>query len=627
MFELFGLIPILKICSVIFVISFVSFLLGGFVTNRTTNNNAISLFIGLTTLLAIISIVNSGGLTIFSPSLVCILLLFKPKYSLSEFDWRKSLHCAVQFFGFFIPFLVVELIRQSYFSNEIVYSGFGDYQFYTDTAQNIWQSGIESSLAYLSHYNISTSANIYHYYDLYLLVPVFILKIPPLLGYFFYYLPFVYSLAAYSLFSLSTTKKNIFLVFLASFFALHVIGLDFNDFSNFKRLTAVQYPKACFIIFPLLLMDLRKQWSLNKVLITATFLSLMINPLIFLLIGLTSLVIFFIYKSSNEDKFISFFNWEYLIIYGVFILYFIYIFSSKSDNSVLFTFMDNVSFIDYLAGVRNRFVGYAGVIKKLPVLLLCGIILAYHFYKNKTIDFSLAFITMCFLIGHVVCSLMYNHYEGMQFFNLPFVALMAAYFFFTIEKAINTKLLLIKVSTIILFLAFIANHVVGGFTLFTKPTFTFATSVNYNKKIKNAVSNYNEINALFFVYYSENVHWIRTIPYLTYELGYMNLYQNVNCLIPTDPNMFLNSPSVKYNAINLISRGPFSLHCQELNLKPTSIYDKAYEIAVRSFIEKHNINVLVFESEVYIPDWVETLNPKVIVKPQDKIDVHEAYFL
>jgi hypothetical protein len=627
MFELFGFLPLVKILGIVFFLFYFSFLIGRFISWESTENKGLQFFIGLSSILSVVAIINSLGLTVFTPSFISILVLFKPKIKFSNLNWQKAFKCTLQLFGLFIPFLLIELYRQSFFSKEFFNAGFGDYQFYIDTAQNIWKEGVESSLAYLTHYDLPTATNIYHYYDLYLLVPIFIFEIPPLIGYFFYFLPLVYSIAVFSLFQISKSRKNRLLILLIAFFSIHIPGIEIPELVSFKRLTMIHYPKACFMIFPVLILTLRDKWGLNKTLVAATFLSLMLNPLIFINIGATSLSMFFLLKKKRKLKFVSFFNWECLLVYACFIVYFVLVFSSKSDNSVLFTFMDNPSLSQFFTEVFKRFVGYSGVVKKLPILVIAALILFYRFYKTNKIQFEVVFISVTFIIGHIVNSLMYNHYEGMQFFNFSIVTMISIYFLFAAQSFQLNLGALNKIGVALLLLVSTGVYISGGYTLFTEPRTSFKTSVGYNKNLKKAINKREEVNSLFFKNFTDETHWIRTIPYLTYGLGYLNLHQNSNCILPTDPNMFLNSYTVKKNAINLISRGPFSLYCQKMNLSPTSFYDENFKVAILGFIDKYNINVLIFEKEMIIPEWVDEFDSKVFVYPEQEYDQHLAIVL
>jgi hypothetical protein len=630
MFELFGIIPLIKILFIFFLSAYCSFFIGRAITIQTTQNRGIHLFIGLSALIAFIAIYNSKGLTVFTPSLLSIFILFRPKFQWTNFQWQSALKDSIQLLGLFFPFLLFELYRQSYFSNEFVNGSFGDYQYYVDAAENIWKGGVESSGAYLLNFDLPTATNIYHYYDLYLLIPIFIFKIPPLIGYLFFLLPLIYSIGVFSLISLTSSNTSKILLALLAFLALHVPGIELPEMTSFNRLSAVHYPKACLMLIPILLLTLHDRWGLTKTLIASTILSLMINPLIFILIAAGSGGIFLIYKKREQLTFASLFRIEYLVIYVSFIVYFVFVFflSPKSDHSGLFTFIDNPTLVEYFTAVKNRFVGYSGVIKKLPVLVISILILIYQFYKTKKIALELVFMTVVFVIGHVVNSLMYNHYEGMQFFNLSIVTLIALYFFYAIKDLSMKVSLPQKIGASLLVVVLFSQYFIAeGNTLFTQPRSLYKSSVAYNLKLKDAVKDKAEINALFFRKYNKDTHWILAIPHLTYGLGYINLYQNANSILPTHPNMFLESNTVKQNAINLISRSPFGIYCKASNLYPTSFYDRDFELAIKGFIEKHNINVLVFEKEVEIPEWVQEVNPVVQINTNSESDNHVAFVL
>ena len=627
MVEVVGIMPIVKILAMSFLIVLGSFWIGQLICSKTSSNPALQFFIGLSTWVSVLAIIVTRGYSVFTPSLLCILLLFKPSLKTLSYDIYRPLKNTAFFMLFFIPVLFIELYRQSYFSNEIVNSGFGDYQFYTSAARNIFKGGIESSLAYLNHYGISTYTNLYHYFDLYLLGPVFLLNIPPLVGYLFFFLPLIYSAAAYSIFYLSNAQGNRFVLIVAAFLALHIVGSEWTELSAFRRLSIVHYPKSCFVFFILLILKLKDKWPLGKILVGMSFLSLMFNPLIFILVSSTSAILFIAKKGRDRKAWKQLIQSPLLIIYFSFSLYFLVVFGEKSDNSVLYTFMENTNMKQYINGVVQRFIGYSGVIKKLPLVLFSVMLLGIHFYREKRIPLELVFVSIMFTIGHVVNSFMFNHYEGMQFFNISFVTFIALCFYYSIYFYRNYTLLGQKVLfACVLLIGLFSYTLSKGYAIFTQPRSEFYTSVSFNKELNLAVND-RPVNALFFKNYTEETHWIRTIPYLTYGVGYLNLNLDAECILPTHSDMFLQRTSVKQNAVNLISRAPFSQYCMEQGLNPTTFYDASFEKAIAGFIELHRINVLIFEKELPLPYWIDDLKVISIIDPQKEFDRHRIIVL
>lgn len=627
MVEVVGIAPILKILALSLLIVFGAFLTGQVIVYKSSSNPALQFFVGLSTLVGIMAIIVTKGFSVFTPSLLCLLILFKPSLKINTFQLIQSLRNTAFFMLFFVLVMLMELHRQSFFSKQMINSGFGDYQFYISAARNIFEGGVESSLAYLNHYGLDTYTNIYHYFDLYLLGPIFLLNIPSLVGYLFFFLPLMYASAAYSLYYLLEKHFNRLVLIIASLLALHIVGSEWSDMTAFRRLSIIHYPKSCLVFFPLLMLDLRKEWSLSKVLVGMSLLSLMLNPLIFVLITATSAVIFLVMKGNSRVAWSQLFQPSLLIIYLFFGIYFILVFSEKSDNSVLYTFMEDTSLKQFFTGVINRFIGYSGVIKKLPIVVFSVVLLGIHFYKTRKIPFELLFVFSMFFIGHIANAFMFNHYEGMQFFNISIVTLMAVLFFYSFAYIKEYKLLLQKIVFMVFLLVTVFSYTISsGYTVITEPRSEFFTSVSFNKRLHSALDG-GAINALFFKNYTEETHWIRTIPYLTYGAGYLNLNRRSECILPTHAQMFRERSAVKQNAINLIGRAPFSQYCEEQGLQPTSFYDADFREAIRGFIENQSINVLIFEKEMPLPNWVEELSLKERISPQEDFDKHRILVL
>ncbi|MBL4710292.1 MAG: hypothetical protein JKY48_17820 [Flavobacteriales bacterium] len=630
MFEIFGIFPLIKILVLVGLLVYSGFVIGDFIASESTKNKAIHLFIGISVILSFLAIINTRGISVFTPSLLCILLLFKPQWKLNRVNLKASLFHTGQLFLFFLPFFLIEIYRQSYFSTEFISNSYGDYSYYLVTAQNIWDTGIETTYAYMHEYGTQLAPNLYHYFDLYLLVPAFLADIPPLIGYLFYFLPLIYALTVYSLCHIFSIPQQKILSFLLAFVSLHIVGVSFPEFEVFKKVTLIHFPKASFFVFAILLLKLKEQWSLTKTLIAVSFLSLMLNPLIFLLNCIVSVVIFLFYMKKEKLELKTIFKPIYLLIYLAFVLYFITIFTGKSENSVLNTFVEKHSLSQVISGIIEHFVGYLGIIKKLPVLLITLITLTIYTFRQRKIKFELLFVGLAFAIGHVVNSLMYNHYEGGQFFALPFVTFIVIATYFALITFFDGKNFVLKenkIFGIVLFGAIIFTFSIGGYTIFTKAKVLSPTSVVFNKEINKVMNSKKEINALFYKEFNDETPWISTMPYLLFDLGYLNLYESTSCIQPTHVNMFKTNKGVKGNAISLISGGPFALYCKELGLQPESIHDEEYKKAILGFIEMHEVNFLIFEREMKSPDWLKELTISEEIPPQGKLDKHRIYVL
>lgn len=627
MYQLFGITPILIILCLVFSTLILAFLLAQFINQNKDSNAGVQLFVGLSVILSITAIILTAGKTVFTPSLLVIFLLFKPKLKEVELNLKLAIKQSLHFFLIFLLLLVSQILREDYFSSEVLTSSFGDYSFYLTAAENIYRYGQESAIAYLGEYGMEVSPNLYHYFDLYLLTPIFLAKIPPLIGYLFYFLPFVYSIFVYSLIHLFSNEIALKQVFLA-LLAVHIIGYSFQDFEPYLRLSLIRFPKSALMILPLLLLVVPK-WNIYKRLVACVLLSLMISTLVFVLMLAATfcIVVFLCFKNSIKEVISQLFSKNNLVAYVGFLLYFLLILTSKSEGSVIQIEADPLTLKETVIKMLSHFVGYLGVVKILPILPITLIGIVVFWFKRKTLNIVVLFIIISFSIGHLLNTYLFYHYEGGQFYAIPIVVLLSISFYYSMNIVLLDNRIVNYFYKGVLLVLFFIPFFFGGSKLFTEPKGYNPSSISFNTLINEELATMDDINGLFFNNITNETPWIECLPHLMFQTGYLKLYQNVNCIKALHPNMFPENKNLNSYARNLISKGPFFNYCVKNGWEPTNWDDSDYAQAIVGFIKNQKINVLIFEKGGPNPSWLNKLSNKRKLSTQKSIDNHIVYIL
>lgn len=628
MFELFGLVPLLKVLLVGFLTTYLSFFFGNIIARDKTNNYGIIFIVGTIVLCSLYAIIINWGKSIFTPALVSLIILFKPSFKLIKQAFVDALKPSLSFFVIFLVCFFLQLAKEPYFSTEYISTTYTDYSFYISAMQDILLGGGESTIGYLSNYGIEVDPNIYHFYDLYLLLPVFIFKIPPLVGYVYFLNSFLFSIAIYCLTHLfSVNKRKQVLLIAIGLISICLTGIILSDFSPIYRYSVTYFPK-CTVFFAIVMM-LKLEGSLNRIELLTLLLivGLVVNPLLFA-ISLIPIIILFIRSLLNgESKLSQLFSIRLLLIFSLFLAYLLFIFVSKSDNSILYTFKGEITLSEFFKGFLYRFKGYLGMYQHFPLLVLAGLIYIYRFFRFKQFNLILFFSFLMLLSGQFIASVMHNHYEGTQLFYIVFTPFLAIIFYYSFRVLYGRKELLYKIGFWIFISFTLISYLNNGYQVFTKPRVVVKSSIEFNRNLMANKEQVKIVKAIHFRVFNEKTRWIKAVPFLVYDIGYLHLYQNSHVVQAISTSFFEDKIKFPPNAMNLIANGPFQKYCNELDLYPKSFNDPNYYIVLKEFIEENEINTLIFDRDFEIPSWIENFNLVEKVNPIEKYDKHIIYIL
>jgi len=167
MFEIFGIIPLIKILVISFVLILSSFFIGSIITGNNTKNLGVQFLIGLLSIIGLIAIIITQGISIFTPAILSLIIFFKPKLKIN-IRFLFLLKRTLQLYSFFIVFLLIELFRNNYFSGTLLTKGYRDYGYYLSLISGIIDTGKESTQIYLEYFGQNAAVNFYHYFDIYI---------------------------------------------------------------------------------------------------------------------------------------------------------------------------------------------------------------------------------------------------------------------------------------------------------------------------------------------------------------------------------------------------------------------------------------------------------------------------
>lgn len=620
MFEIFGWLPLLKVIFITLLTIWLSAFLGVYFAAKKTKNIALRLTIGLVMLFGLIAIINSNGISIFTPVCISIFAVFKPKLSLKDFDFKAVNNIVVSFFKFFIPFLLIELFRQSYFSNDFINSSWADYASYISASKSILQFNIETPTAYLANYLYEPSFGLYHYFDIYALFPIFFAGLSPLLGYLFYYLPFCYSLAALSLLSIFNLKVN-WSIILFALLVINLIGISMLDFSLRTNLNITAYHKASYFLIAILIFVERKNFKLAHLFLLMGAITIALNPIIFCL-SISSLGLLLIFNKLKDIGSIkSLWNRDLLLCTITFIVFFILAYGFFGDNNYFTdTLEKSEAQRQYWLQVIMKFKNQISTFQFLPVFLIFMVYLVYTLLKREVSEVIL-FCGIALIISLVVNSLYYKHYDSDQFFKIPLIALLPFLSFYLIfDSSILVKQRLRIGIACVLIISLLIPFTNGGENVYTVPRALDKVSVNYIKKVEKSIGN-KSINALYFQEIEEETpNWLNYLPNMPQSIGYLNLFNNSIYTQPLALSFFPNDHPV--NAQNIISQGPFEKFLKmNKGVDVESYYSLNFAPLIDKFINEQKINALIFDKTMEIPLWVNAYKT-IVVYPIAEFDKH-----
>lgn len=627
MFQLFGILPLVKILTGVFLFISFSQLLGALITRSKTSNAATQLVIGLVFVLGIAALVINKGITVFLPALLAIVLIFKLKFTVALNDIRQALKNTIIFVGIFTFFFVVEVFKQDYFSKEIVNSSWGDFSYYVLMAREMFQHGVEGTQVYLNDYRVETSPNIYHYFDLYLLLPGYLLHLPPLLNFLLFFIPISYSLATYLLVHLFGNKASLIKVLFA-IIAVNYIGFNYESSEGVTRISFIDFYKSVFLLVPFLLFGLRKNMSNADLLILICTVALVLNPIILLLIIVPFLMYFLMSMKSIKKGVQDVFKIQNLVILCAFLFYLSQILSPETDNSYMLTDWSSISFSELLAEIAFELKRQLSILKFLPQFLLFCLISILMYKKDRTsLNQQVLMTFVVFVFGILFTGLFYKHYDGSQFFVISLITVISVSLYYSLLGIVRSGNLLIKAlgygSLALYFLGFCF----GGYSIFVTPKGFEATSISFVQSIEEEIGKERRINALYFPEIKEEDKWIYSIPYLPFDVGYLQYFENANCIKPISVSFFEDNESYPPSAINSIKKAPFQRLCASNNLAPKNYYDSDFETAIVQFIETHSINTVIFDKHLEIPNWLDQLQIHSKVLPVEEYDNQIVYFI
>ena len=628
MYQLFGVIPLAKILSIVLLVTYLSFLIGKLITNNKTKNVAIDFLIGLFFLFGLIASYITYCQSVFLPVIIGLPLLFKTRI---QFDKLKalsiqSLRDVAKFGLIFCAFFLIELFRQDYFNKEFVNSSWADYSFYLTTVRNILKSGVEGSFAYLNDYSIDYTPNIYHFFDLYILTPIFLFKIPPLIGYLFLYLPFAYSLSAFCLIYLFDDRVDFFRIILAVI-VIHYLGFNFSETVSEQRFSIVYCHKSALLFIPFLLFKLTKLLSKSDSFVLLNLITLSISPIVFMVCFIPLLVYLFTPLSKISDEFKNLLNVKNLVVFLVVLFYVFTILNPKSDNSNVFTDIE-IESTSLVEQITNQVKSTFSTFKLLPQFAIFCVFLLIQVVKDKQKVPKVLLLSFGTLVsGTLLSFVFFHHYDGTQFFVIPLIALLALTFYYSVIQFVNKSIIYGRLLGIVSICIYLVCFSLSGHAVYSTPRALNKSSLGFTKQIMPFVKSGNTINSVFLPSLDYRGSWVIAMPHFPIDVGYLNYFSESKCVQPFSSSFFTNNDNYQQNALQLISKGPFHRYCEEMKLKPTSYYDRDFELGILGFIEKYSINTVILHKELETPKWLEKLGVVKILRPQKSYDKHVLYIL
>jgi hypothetical protein len=329
---------------------------------------------------------------------------------------------------------------------------------------------------------------------------------------------------------------------------------------------------------------------------------------------------------KNEIK--DLFNKRNLVITLILLAYLYNIFNPSSDNSSLFAVTESTYTSSIFSKLKAQTISNLSTFKLLPhlfIFCLFSLIQVFKGVGNIPKEIFLSFgILIC---GFLFSLIFYYHYDGTQFFVIPLTALLSVVFYFSLIQLLDQTILYGRFLGVISICLYLLSFVNSGHFIYTTPRALNMSSIDFNKEIAHFANEGNSINAIFLPSLNYKTNWIIAIPHFPFDVGYLNYFTDSKCIQPFSVSFFSQNEHYKKSALILISKGPFQEHCDELNLAPKSFYDKEFERAIISFIDKHSINTIIFNKSLEIPDWVNQLNIIKFIEPKEKYDKHKIFFI
>jgi hypothetical protein len=627
MFTLFGILPLVKILLVAFVVIFGSNLIGSFFKiSDSQNSNSSQFLIGVLVLVSLLAGVINKGNTIFIPFLFSLILLFKDHIKFDAFKIANTLSISLKIYAIFLVFFSIQLVREPYFSDQIVSATYNDFSFYMSTVQDIIKFREESKLATFMNYGIDVKLSLYHYFDLYLLSPVLFVGVPPLSGFVHWVMPFLFCMATVGLIGMVTNKINWYGVILAVV-SLSLIGVRFADYTPIFRYSVFYFPKSYVVFIVFCLLPTRNLIGIPKQIVFLVITCLVINPLLLfasapLLAGLIAFLLI-----TKRVKFKEFFGYEIILIVLMFSAFATQFLAPSSNESMFLSFVKDFNLQEYLKVIFQKLRGHMGIIQHFPYLIVLLILSIYQLRKHKVkihLHFVLTILLLC--SGALSSTLLHIHFESFQLFSIVLAPAIAILFFYSsfILIKYSSKLTSVGLTLSFLFLGFL--YFKGGSKIYLEARNHEPYSLNFIKQIKNQHDEINPFNALYFSNLNEDTPWIRTVPYLTPKIGYMHLFPNSHVLQPITSSFSVFNSYPAY-ALTSIGMSPFEVKCKELNIEPTYFDDHEYESVLKLFIEDHGINTFITTMDFVKPYWFNQMDFKEVILPTDTIGNHIVYML
>ncbi len=528
---------------------------------------------------------------------------------------------------FFSLFFIEEILKQYYFSNEVLQSSYVDFSFYIETVEAIINSGVESSMSYLNLYGYESGKSIYHYFDLYLLMPGISLGISSQISYLFFLVPFSYTLGAFLMVQLigSQLSKWVRLIFVYALF--HLVGIDFLRLIPISSSNFLTFHKALLLLMPL---SFLKQWYVEKdikYLVAIVLLSVCINPILSIILNVYIVGILLIGLRQKSMKIKQFFAPQYLIAYAAFLIYaYVFLIQAKdTGNQFLYPKFD-LSISDYLKGFFKRFTTYLVGLRVYPSLLLGLLASLFLYKKTKTMNKEVKTCLVVFLIAHLISSSIFFHSESSQFFSICMITMVALVSYYGMLR-ISDVARLSKGIGVLTILVVLGANMFNKFNTYTKPHHAEPISLSYFRKIEANIKSYDGHRKILY-FENLNTRWRRLMPHLPFGIGYTNLFPNTHVLQGTLLSFFTERlEDFSTTGTTSIAISPFQQFCNKHSYSPKSYDDPIFEKALREFVKEQNISMFIFNNNMDLPKWVERFEVKSIVKGVNEQDKHTFIFL
>lgn len=628
--DLFGLWPIYKIIGTSLILFFFSFFFGKIYLKSYTDNKAVHFIFGLLIDISIVAIYITKGKTIFLSFLLLLMIFYKS----SNIDWKKLVFGSIRDTSFVILLLIIfigeNLIRYNYFSSEYIYAGYPDYPYYLMLAESLMMTGVESFFNYLEVFGISTTANIYHYFDIYILIPYIFSGIPSTSVYLFFFKSFIAALGVFVLgnFFSHITQNRKFYSYLIAYFVVHYVGLSIDGFQIELEPNFIYNIKAIYVLILILFFH---EWYISKNTIYCSLIlvcSFLFNPLLTPIVTVVILILLLTKKLNWRKNIFNGRNILFLIFLCINIIW-LYFYNSQSSNKLLLDIeREQIQFISfsYIEGAFNRFLNYLIGGFKSHILIVAVILqLLYILYLKKHLDFRIYIASLMFFMGHIFNSLLFYHAESSQFYSIPFICLAIIFVYYGIVQVFNSDKNL-RYSSFIIILFLIGSFIISGFKSFHRPQSYYKNSVAFVDETLRSLNSPAKI--IYFEDYDKFTldNWRRVLPHLSFGVGNLKLNSFSFIIQPTLTDFF-EPGTLPIEAEISIKRGPFQMYCTENNFHPSSYEDQNFFIALKGFIEQKDIDCLVFDKNIRIPNWIEELEVKKIIKPVKKYDNLVLYVL